>query len=807
MFHELGADVVAIGCAPDGSNINAGFGATSPGAAAAGPRDRVRTMGWRSTATWTACSSSTPRARLYSDDELFYVMAGDRLARGQAVTGRGRDADDQRRRRTRPGRRARRLPRWCAPGRRPPVPRELLARLAARRRGLRPPARAGTYTPGDGIVSAITDLHRDPASRVHPGRTAGRGQALPAGSDQRPPAAGDAWKTSPAWRPRRTKCAACSAATAGVHRPSGTEPVVRVMVEALRGGFATRCAQRLADRVARAWRRSGPAERGCPANQMHRPSAGTAAQYRVASTPMGGHASRSAGERRGPRGRSPHGTRWSRQHSGAGQHRRSARNGARCHAPATSARPHYLWGTTARARMKMRELRHDHLHAAEQAFDRVLGSRPEVAARGDAAAKRVPPAREAWTVSGATVPGTWRTFWLFARSICESCRSASLRWSVSLGRAGTRARQRRQGSRSPGCIDRRVGRALIRRLTAPEARPRSSAIPPRSSGRPRQAGDPDHGHASQRGRDRSGAGRGPWWRAACDVARIGFATTAPSNGSPWPATSEAGRAGQPAGAHPDGPGGPSCAPAPSIRRRRTQVRPERDAFGASSRLRSSRCAPRDGGQIEGPAAVEASMATELLKLEPGDRSFSPMPGLVAAAHRGAATRWDGSASWSRPWTLTAGVRLTRCCAPDVHRARSRSTELTGHARADHAASGRLLRLVRHGLGRTAIPRVGRRHGWRPLPARCLECSMVLRTGSGLVLRRPHRRRREATHGRVEVEITVAFATAASDRRRQGHQPAGHPDRPARAHRKDIADLAVAPGKAGFMVGLSFAQSR
>src|SRR3954471_11914581 len=32
VFHELGAEVISIGCKPDGFNINAGFGATSPGA-------------------------------------------------------------------------------------------------------------------------------------------------------------------------------------------------------------------------------------------------------------------------------------------------------------------------------------------------------------------------------------------------------------------------------------------------------------------------------------------------------------------------------------------------------------------------------------------------------------------------------------------------------------------------------------------------------------------------------------------------------------------------------------------------------
>ena len=30
VFHELGAEVVAMGCAPDGLNINDGVGATHP---------------------------------------------------------------------------------------------------------------------------------------------------------------------------------------------------------------------------------------------------------------------------------------------------------------------------------------------------------------------------------------------------------------------------------------------------------------------------------------------------------------------------------------------------------------------------------------------------------------------------------------------------------------------------------------------------------------------------------------------------------------------------------------------------------
>ena len=63
VFHELGAEVVAIGCAPDGLNINDGVGATAPaGAGRGGGRAHVPTTASRSTATPTGCRWSTPRA-------------------------------------------------------------------------------------------------------------------------------------------------------------------------------------------------------------------------------------------------------------------------------------------------------------------------------------------------------------------------------------------------------------------------------------------------------------------------------------------------------------------------------------------------------------------------------------------------------------------------------------------------------------------------------------------------------------------------------------------------------------------------
>ena len=141
VFHELGAEVISIGCRPDGFNINAGFGATAPQALV----ETVRTSG---AAYGIALDGDGDRlqvvdsaGRLYNGDELLYVLAVDRLAHGSPVPGRGRNADDQPRRRAGPAR-ARHRGR-AGVGRRSLRARGARqARLAARRRGLGPSARA-----------------------------------------------------------------------------------------------------------------------------------------------------------------------------------------------------------------------------------------------------------------------------------------------------------------------------------------------------------------------------------------------------------------------------------------------------------------------------------------------------------------------------------------------------------------------------------------------------------------------------------------------------------------------------------------
>ena len=87
VFHELGAEVICIGCEPNGFNINDQVGATAPqalvqavlangadyGIALDGDADRLQMV--------------DASGRCYDGDELLYAVVADRLARGEAVPG------------------------------------------------------------------------------------------------------------------------------------------------------------------------------------------------------------------------------------------------------------------------------------------------------------------------------------------------------------------------------------------------------------------------------------------------------------------------------------------------------------------------------------------------------------------------------------------------------------------------------------------------------------------------------------------------------------------------------------------------
>jgi len=86
VFHELGAEVVAIGNEPDGFNINAEVGATSPARMRAAVREHGADLGIALDGDADRVLVADQDGRLYDGDELLYVIVRHRAAR-EAIAG------------------------------------------------------------------------------------------------------------------------------------------------------------------------------------------------------------------------------------------------------------------------------------------------------------------------------------------------------------------------------------------------------------------------------------------------------------------------------------------------------------------------------------------------------------------------------------------------------------------------------------------------------------------------------------------------------------------------------------------------
>ncbi|MBL8369978.1 MAG: phosphoglucosamine mutase [Burkholderiaceae bacterium] len=87
VFHELGAEVVAIGCAPDGLNINHNVGATHPEALVAAVKAHGADYGVALDGDADRLQLVDASGRLFNGDELLYLMVADRVARDEDVPG------------------------------------------------------------------------------------------------------------------------------------------------------------------------------------------------------------------------------------------------------------------------------------------------------------------------------------------------------------------------------------------------------------------------------------------------------------------------------------------------------------------------------------------------------------------------------------------------------------------------------------------------------------------------------------------------------------------------------------------------
>ncbi|MDB5768400.1 MAG: mrsA [Collimonas fungivorans] len=82
VFHELGAEVISIGNQPNGFNINAGFGATAPDALALAVRSNRADIGIALDGDADRLLMVDAGGRIYNGDELLYVMVKDRMKTG-----------------------------------------------------------------------------------------------------------------------------------------------------------------------------------------------------------------------------------------------------------------------------------------------------------------------------------------------------------------------------------------------------------------------------------------------------------------------------------------------------------------------------------------------------------------------------------------------------------------------------------------------------------------------------------------------------------------------------------------------------
>jgi phosphoglucosamine mutase len=87
VFHELGAEVITIGCAPDGLNINHDVGATHPEALIAAVKLNKADYGIALDGDADRLQFVDANGRLFNGDEVLFLMVAERLDRQEHVPG------------------------------------------------------------------------------------------------------------------------------------------------------------------------------------------------------------------------------------------------------------------------------------------------------------------------------------------------------------------------------------------------------------------------------------------------------------------------------------------------------------------------------------------------------------------------------------------------------------------------------------------------------------------------------------------------------------------------------------------------
>ena len=250
VFHELGAEVISIGCEPNGTNINEGVGATHPEALIRSVKANHAHYGIALNGDADRLQIVDSAGRLFNGDEVLYLMVNERLQRGETVAG--------------------------AVG---TLMTNMAIEVALQEKGVNfIRAKVGDryvleelekngwllggessghllaldkHTTGDGIISALQVLQAVQRSGKSLSELLGNVKLFPQEMINVRLKPGQGWKANPNLVPTQTEIEQ-QLGNSGrtLIRASGTEPVVRVMVEARDAAVARQCARRLADVIA-----------------------------------------------------------------------------------------------------------------------------------------------------------------------------------------------------------------------------------------------------------------------------------------------------------------------------------------------------------------------------------------------------------------------------------------------------------------------------------------------------------------------------------------------------------------------------
>jgi phosphoglucosamine mutase len=246
VFHELGAEVIAIGNRPNGVNINDGFGATAPQALVASVQEHGADLGIALDGDADRLLLVDAAGRIYNGDELLYVMVKDRLSIGPVAGAVGT------------------------------LMTNMALEVAFKRMGIGfARAKVGDryvlevlqergwqlggegsghllfldkHTTGDGIISALQVLSALKRSGRTLAECASDMQLFPQCLINVKVAPGYDWQNNRALQDEKAAVESELGDDGRVLiRPSGTEPLIRVMVEAKRADVADTMARRIAD--------------------------------------------------------------------------------------------------------------------------------------------------------------------------------------------------------------------------------------------------------------------------------------------------------------------------------------------------------------------------------------------------------------------------------------------------------------------------------------------------------------------------------------------------------------------------------